>query len=78
MEKKEFISLIEEQVKLGNISKSDLLSIVNDGKSVNQNVIQDENLSLSEREDHSKNLINTFYAIGGIIVERVNNDIIAL
>lgn len=67
MEKKEFISLIEEQVKLGNISKSDLLNIVNDGKSVNQNVIQDENLSLSEREDHSKNLINTFYAIGGII-----------
>lgn len=67
MEKKEFISLIEEQVKLGNISKSDLLSIVNDGKSVNQNVIQDENLSLSERENHSKNLINTFYAIGGII-----------
>ncbi|MEI8337587.1 MAG: DUF2157 domain-containing protein [bacterium] len=69
MDKQQIIALIEGQLATGKISKVDLLSIVNDGAPIPQPVFHSEPVSgnpLAE-EEHSKNLINTFYAIGAII-----------
>ena len=69
MDKKQTIALIEGQLAEGKISKGDLLNIVNGGASIQEPVFSSKsvgNTSLVE-EEHSKNLINTFYAIGAII-----------
>ncbi len=59
MDKKQIISFIEEQLKTGNISKNDLLSISQGLPSTSSEG--------STKEDSSRRLINTFYSIGAII-----------
>ncbi len=74
MDKQQIISLIKGKLSSGAISKDDLLNIVNEGASnqndsirqmvshTDTNVVKDV-----ETEDTSKNLIHTFYGIGAII-----------
>jgi MFS family permease len=57
MEKQQIISFIKEQLSTGNISKGDLLSLVE------VSVIQGS----SSKEETSNHLIQIFYAIGAII-----------
>lgn len=55
MDKQQIISLIESQIKLGNVSKSDILSLFRD---------KDGELY---KDAPSKNITHTFYGIGAII-----------
>lgn len=73
MNKKQIISQVEEQLRLGTISKTDLLNIVNDIDEkpqptdlVSQNIKTTET-SNQNKDESSKNLIHTFYGIGAII-----------
>lgn len=73
MDKQQIISQIEEQITLGNISKADLLNIVNNGNGASQiasfvssNTTTPESTT-QVKEESSRNLIHTFYGIGAII-----------
>ena len=68
MDKQQIIAFIEGQLATGKISKSDILSLVNDGMSQPQSQ-QTPSAPFVEvkAEVDSKSLINTFYGIGAII-----------
>ncbi len=63
MDKQQIVSFIREALTSGNISKSDILGLVNERKQESQ---VSQPLARTP-EDHSKNLIRVFYAIGAII-----------
>ncbi len=61
MDKQQIISFIETQLRENKISKEDLVTLAQGNISLAQTV------PVSTKEESSKNLINTFYAIGAII-----------
>ena len=71
MDKQQTIAFIEGQLAMGKISREDILLLVNNGvlPSVNTNpVFNSGTINVLQKEESSKNLINTFYVIGAIIV----------
>lgn len=68
MDKQQVISFIEGQLITGKISKVDLLDIANNRVvSQGSTAMASDNVTVSTRQESSKNLINTFYSIGAII-----------
>ncbi len=68
MDKQQITTFIKEQISSGKISKEDLQMLVNESESSSE-VIQPTPISkVPSKEESSKQLINTFYVIGAIIV----------
>ncbi|KND49129.1 MAG: hypothetical protein AB198_02565 [Parcubacteria bacterium C7867-003] len=70
MDKQQIVAFIEGQLATGKISKEDLLVLAGGSPHIpvpsynsNSNIVE-----VSHKEESSKNLINTFYGIGAIIV----------
>ncbi len=71
MDKQQIVNFIEGQIATGKISKEDLLSLANNvvTPSVNTSPVFNSNtVDISHKEESSKNIINTFYGIGAIII----------
>jgi len=72
MDKKQIVTFIDEQLATGKISREDLLTLANNGipQSIDDNsvlVSNSSNIPHKHKEESSKKIINTFYAIGAII-----------
>jgi MFS family permease len=70
MNKQQIVSLIENQLAAGSISKEDLLAIANTNTQITTNQSPADNQNItgnSDKHESSKNLINVFYGIGAII-----------
>jgi hypothetical protein len=71
MDKQQIVSFIEGQLATGKISREDLLILVNNGVAPISNAVPVFNsnpIDTPHKEESSRNLINTFYGIGAIIV----------
>ncbi|MEI6659834.1 MAG: hypothetical protein WCK91_00205 [bacterium] len=69
MDKQQILALIEWQLATGKISKDDLRLILNDtvAQAPVTTPTQNTSMPIPPKEEHSKNLVGTFYAIGAII-----------
>jgi hypothetical protein len=70
MDKPQIIAFIEGQLALGKISKTDLSNLIHEGAPSHghHSSVQPAQVSRAEdKADSSKNLINVFYIIGGLI-----------